>query len=230
MRKRKGIIAAAALAATLAAGGCRREEAVFTSLIGEQTGLYEAGQTESSEAEQPCTARPAASEKAENESTENAGAPERDEGCIHVCGAVNTPGVYPFRDGMRLFEAVALAGGFAPDADEDWQNQAQPLQDGQRLYIYTLEETKALSEAQPDGAQAAGAFAADAQAQPDAKVNINTADKAALMSLPGIGESRAEAILQYRTEHGGFSAVEEIQEISGIKNAVYSKIKDRITV
>ena len=68
------------------------------------------------------------------------------------------------------------------------------------------------------------------QADETDRVNLNTADKDTLMSLPGIGEARAEAIIQYRTEHGGFTAIEEIQQISGIKGAVYSKIEDRITV
>ena len=61
-------------------------------------------------------------------------------------------------------------------------------------------------------------------------MNLNTASKEELMTLPGIGEAKAEAILQYRSEHGAFSAAEELLQISGIKEGVFSKIKDRITV
>lgn len=215
------------------AGGCKKDGAVYHAEVCVQTEAY-------------------SPESAETDLSAAAGGQadiqEESAGYVHVCGAVNAPGVYPFREGMRLFEAVELAGGFSPDADEVWLNQAQILQDGQRLYIYTHAETKELQNVQPqDRAQPFGApdaqavqgglpYGEDAQEQPtgelsaEEKVNINTADKAELMTLSGIGEARAEAIIQYRSQHGGFSAVEEIQEISGIKNAVYSKIKDRITV
>ena len=215
------------------AGGCKKDGAVYHAGVCVQTEPYS---LESAETDLSAAAGGQADIQ------------EESAGYVHVCGAVNAPGVYPFREGMRLFEAVELAGGFSPDADEVWLNQAQILQDGQRLYIYTHEETKELQNVQPqDRTQPFGApdaqavqgglpYGEDAQEQPtgepsaEEKVNINTADKAELMTLSGIGEARAEAIIQYRSQHGGFSAVEEIQEISGIKNAVYSKIKDRITV
>ena len=145
------------------------------------------------------------------------------EGYVYICGAVQSPGVYPVHASMRVFEAVSLAGGFAADADEEWLNQAETVQDGQKLYIYTKAETAALMQA---GASPAG----ERQEAAEDKVNINTADAAALMTLPGIGEAKAESIIQYRNEHGPFSSIEEIQEIPGIKQAVFSKIEDRITV
>lgn len=146
-------------------------------------------------------------------------------GYVYVCGAVKSPGVYPIRGGMRMFEALELAGGFTEEADTQWLNLAELLQDGQRLYIYSQEETVQLKEA-----GILEQAAADESAQKDEKVNINTADRETLMTLPGIGESKADAILLYRETQGGFSSIEEIQNISGIKNAVFSKIKDRITV
>lgn len=174
------------------------------------------------------------------------GEPES-EGYVYVCGAVNAPGVYPLRAGMRLFEAVALAGGFSQEADEEWLNQAMSLQDGQQIYIYSKEETRQLREAAAEKGEIAaqagsfyegatgtagtadgsGTAAADAANE---KINLNTADASSLMTLPGIGEVKAEAIIAYRTEHGGFSSIEEIQNIPGIKQAVFSKIADRITV
>ena len=80
-----------------------------------------------------------------------------------------------------------------------------------------------LQTAAGDGAAAQGEAA-------DEKVNINTADKDLLMTLPGIGESKAEAILQYRQDHGNFGSIGDICQVSGIKEAVFSRIKDRITV
>ena len=75
-----------------------------------------------------------------------------------------------------------------------------------------------------------GAASQESSGITDGKVNLNTADAETLMTLPGIGEVKAEAIIQYRTEHGAFSSIEEIQNIPGIKQAVFSKIEDRITV
>lgn len=155
------------------------------------------------------------------------------EGYIYVCGAVEEPGVYPIQEGMRVFEAIELAGGFAQEADQLWLNQAEIVTDGQRLYVYTKDETQLLAEAQQESGMPAWqhdsqmAEGSDAQEQ---KVNLNTADREVLMTLPGIGEVKADAIIQYREAHGAFSSIEEIQNITGIKNAVFSKIKDRITV
>lgn len=178
-------------------------------------------------------------------------------GYVYVCGAVNVPGVYPMREGMRVFEAIDLAGGFAQEADSEWLNQAEPVKDGERLYVYTKEETRAIAESrQADGQEAApvlwaenagtagkngtvtagdsigtaGDSGTDGAGSDSQKVNLNTADREQLKTLPGIGDAKADAILQYREEHGAFGSIEEIQNISGIKNGVFSKIKDLITV
>lgn len=145
--------------------------------------------------------------------------------CVHICGAVNSPGVYEMAEGSRVCDAVALAGGFAEDADSTWINQAGYVQDGQQLYVYTMEETQELArDASPYGGVAA------AQETADSPVNLNTAGREELMTLPGIGEAKADAIIAWRTEHGAFGAIEEIQQVPGIKEAVFSRIKDRITV
>lgn len=170
--------------------------------------------------------------------TENASA-----GYVYVCGAVKHPGVYEIHEGMRIFEVLQLAGGMTDEADPDWLNQAQQIADGQKLQIYTKEEAElmrsgGMTDGVMDGLSASmseGAFGpasddADAADTSEDKVNINTAGKEELMTLPGIGEAKAEAILRYRQEHGSFGAIEEICQISGIKEAVFSNIKDRITV
>ncbi|MCC8101366.1 MAG: ComEA family DNA-binding protein [Clostridiales bacterium] len=173
-------------------------------------------------------------------------------GYVYVCGAVNAPGVYPIWGDMRVCDAIAQAGGFSSDADEEWLNQAAVVCDGQKLYVYSAEETDQMKasgispEGMDDGASvAAGAAvgesgivneavsAGNGEGDTDAsdgKVNLNTATAEELMTLPGIGESKAAAILAYRSEHGSFASIEEIQNISGIKSGVFSKIKDLITV
>ncbi len=175
---------------------------------------------------------------------EQSDAEPESEGYLYVCGAVNAPGVYPVYAGMRVFEALALAGGFAPDADREWLNQAEPVQDGQRLYVYTLEETRLIREGDQEsqtqwqedvvafgvGNAGNGGTASAETADNGAKVNLNTADREQLKTLPGIGDAKADAILRYREEHGAFGAIEEIQNISGIKSGVFAKIRDLITV
>lgn len=146
-------------------------------------------------------------------------------GYIFVCGSVCEPGVYPIHEGMRIYEAVALAGGFSANADEDWLNQAEYVCDGQRLYVYSEEET---AQMQADAEQTDGLSVEETQT--DHTININTAGKEILMTLPGIGEAKAEAIIRYREECGAFASIEEIQNIPGIKRAVFAKIKDHISV
>lgn len=133
--------------------------------------------------------------------------------CVYVCGAVRVPGVYTLPAGSRVYEAIRMAGGLSEDADERAINQAEVLADGQQVTVFTKAE--ALSENEnPAGV----------------KVNINTAGVSELMRLTGIGESRAKDIIAYRKEHGAFSVPEDIMKVSGIKEAVYDKIKDDITV
>ena len=136
---------------------------------------------------------------------------------VQVCGAVHNPGVYSLTEGSRVFEAIELAGGLKEDADLKAINQAQILTDGQMVYVY------AIGEAHVQEAQGAESFT-------DGKVNINTASVQQLMTLPGIGESKARQIIDFREENGGFERIEDIMNISGIKEGVFSKIKDFIKV
>ncbi len=169
---------------------------------------------------------------------------------VHVCGAVNDPGVYTLAAECRVWDAIDAAGGFSEDADMDYLNLAGTIGDGQKVYVPTNGEVDSLAENGWNALEAAQSEAkrnasnpatSDDQSalNPDhetaktgnsQRVNINTADQAALTGLPGIGEAKARSIIAYRTEHGHFSSIEEIMEISGIKEAVFSKIKDYITV
>lgn len=166
---------------------------------------------------------------------------------VHVCGAVKNPGVYELDAGSRVYEAIEEAGGFTEDADSSYVNQAQRLTDGVKLIIPTMEQTESLSV--PDSIGTIGIVEAeneqtgtgqkdaantgdapDGNAASDGKININTASEAELCNIPGIGATRAAAIVAYRQEKGGFTSIEDIMNVSGIKEGTYDKIKDRIKV
>ena len=150
---------------------------------------------------------------------------EEDTECyVHVCGAVVQPGVYKLPANSRIYEAIFMAGGLSEDACEESINQAGEVTDGQMLKVLTIEEAKTLEAGQLRAESAEDADSASGL------VNINTADAAGLMTLPGIGAAKAESILSYREENGSFASIEDIKNITGIKEGVYSKIKDYITV
>ena len=160
---------------------------------------------------------------------------------VHICGAVSAPGVYELPAGSRIIDAVEAGGGFLPEADEACCNLAEEIVDGCQIYIMTKTESCADGQAEkkagiqtsPDGDMQTtdrNVRSNSAPALENGLVNLNTADVAALMTLPGIGESRAKAIISYREQHGAFAKIEDIMKISGIKQAAFSKIKDKITV
>lgn len=144
---------------------------------------------------------------------------------VHVCGAVVREGVYRMAEGSRVVDAITAAGGFSPEADSAYYNLARQLLDGQKIYIPTKEETKEINPAQRME-EAPGGTQEDAK---EKKINLNTAGKEELMTLPGIGEAKAEAVLDYRKRVGAFRAVEEIKNVSGIGEALFEQIKDRIS-
>ena len=140
---------------------------------------------------------------------------------VHVCGEVMRPGVYELEAGSRIYEAVELAGGFTQEAAASYLNLAQEIADGMKIEVPSEADLEKLPET-PAGT--AGAV------PDDGKVNINTADKASLMTLKGIGEAKAEDIISYRDSNGPFGSIEDIMKVPGIKNAAFEKIKDDITV
>jgi competence protein ComEA len=144
---------------------------------------------------------------------------------VFICGAVVNPGVYEVAAGSRICDVLELAGGFGEDAGTDYLNLAEPVSDGQKVYVPRTDEL-----AEGIGTQTQESLDASGAEEVSGKININTAAKEVLVTLPGIGEAKADSIIAYRTEHGGFSSIEEIMEIPGIKEAVFSKIKELITV
>lgn len=156
---------------------------------------------------------------------------------VYVCGEVQKPGVYRCAADARVTDAVELAGGATEQAAALALNLAAPLQDGQMLWLPSQEEYETLRNdvQRPEGELPVCALSPDdggteKNAAADGRINLNTAEKEALMTLPGIGAQKAEKIIAYRTEHGGFGSAEEIKQIPGIKQKAYEKLKDRITV
>lgn len=184
--------------------GCAREQTQFVQL------RSSVGQQSTTEAEADSQIPEAHSEKVEMI-------------YVYVCGAVRNAGVYTLESGARVFAAIEAAGGFAEDAADESINQARVLADGEELYVPTREELLSSSAVVPENSRMGNT-------DKEQKVNINTADVSELMTITGIGESRARAIIAWREEHGGFSSTEELKNIDGIAEKTYEKIRDSITV
>ncbi len=152
---------------------------------------------------------------------------------VYICGAVRHPGVYPFSAGARVCDAVEAAGGFTGKAVLDAINQARYLTDGEQITVPARTRGK---ENDPGGGQGdplegtEESYAAEQGSAAEGLVNINQADVSELMTLSGIGEARAQMIVEYRKENGGFQTTGDIMKVSGIKEGIYDQIKDRITV
>ena len=161
---------------------------------------------------------------AEQRSTEDvsSSASEERQIYVYVCGQIQSPGVYILPEGSRICDVFELAGGLTEQAATDYWNQAKLLQDGDMIYVPTIDEAK---ERYPEGEAASRAETDDGN-----KVNINTASKEELMTLPGIGEAKALAIIAYRQEHGAFLSLEDVKKVEGIKEAVFSKMKMYIEI
>lgn len=136
---------------------------------------------------------------------------------VYVSGAVQQPDVYALSPGSIVKDAVLAAGGPAGDADLDRINLASPLADGQQIYVPRLGEEDV--PVQPPSRLPASA----------GLVNINTADAAALETLPGIGPALAQRILDFRQASGRFEQIEDLMEVSGIGPGIFDQIRELIT-
>lgn len=160
---------------------------------------------------------------------------------VQVVGAVLSPGVYELHSGDRVFQAIQEAGGYMADADIEYTNGARTLTDGECIYVYSIEETAKIAELANDSdsvrvnplSGAAMLYSSDgyeASCSDDGLININTADVSSLITLPGIGESRAKMIVEYREKNGRFNSIEDIKNVSGIGEATLANIKALIKV
>lgn len=160
-----------------------------------------------------------------------AGAEAGGEVVVHVAGAVTSPGVVVLPAGARVVDAIAAADGALPDADTDQLNLARILSDGEQVRVPHQGEDA--SNWNLDDATAAGTSAAGNGGGAEAtggRVNINTATAAELEGLTGIGPALAQRIVDYRAEHGPFTAVDELTDVSGIGAAKLEALRDEATV
>lgn len=165
---------------------------------------------------------------------------------VYVCGEVEHSGVVKLAKDARVFEALEAAGGLKETAALKAVNQAKILEDGMMIVIPSQEEyTQACEEgrtlqvfveasgknAQEENQLNENTFLENlTEENTGKKININTADAVELKAIPGVGDAKAEAILKYRETNGKFQSVEEITNVSGIKESTFEKIKDYITV
>lgn len=142
---------------------------------------------------------------------------------VHVLGAVAKPGLVELAAGSRVVDAVAAAGGFTVEADPAGVNLARPVVDGEQLVVLAIGEAPA---------PVAGSGAASSGAGPagDGVVHLNTADLAALDTLPRIGPALAQRIIDWRDANGPFTSVEQLLEVAGIGDAVFAGLADRVSL
>ena len=134
---------------------------------------------------------------------------------IGIYGAVKTPGIYEYEGSIRVEDAAAMAGGFTNDADLAFANLSEWVEDGETILIPTSGLPEPTLTIQPSD---------------ERKINLNTADKYELMSLPGIGEKRAAEIIKLRENKGKITSKEELLEIQGISEKLLESIYDRLIV
>ena len=157
---------------------------------------------------------------------------------VHITGAVNKEGIVELQEGARIADAIEKAGGTKENADIKNINLATILEDGMKVHIPTIEETRANNENIESSENFANSQVTTTTQIPttssntkkQGKININTATEEELDTLPGIGPSTAAKIIDYRKENGKFKSIEEIKEVSGIGDAKYEKIKDLIGI
>ncbi len=126
---------------------------------------------------------------------------------VYICGEVYYPGVYTLYQGSRVHQAIEQAGGLTKEADINAVNQAKELQDGEKIYIPKVEV-----------------------AEQSTLININVADESTLCLIPGVGTTRAKQIIAYRDKNGYFESIEDIMNVSGIKQGTFEKMAPYITV
>ena len=159
---------------------------------------------------------------------------------VHVAGAVRHAGIVRLPLGDRVTDAVDGAGGATGEADLSRVNLARVLVDGERVYVPSVGEAEppqtldGVVGPAPDGTGGAAAggtgTGTGVGGGPGAVVDLNTADQATLETLPGIGPSLAGRILAWRQEHGRFAAVEDLPDVSGIGDARFAELRDRVRV
>ncbi len=151
---------------------------------------------------------------------------------VHIIGEVNNPGVVTLQEGSRIIDAINMAGGKTEEADLSKINLAYIVEDGTQIYIPRINEDLNQINLISDGA-GIGVLINDSsldENDTNSKVNINTATKEKLETLPGVGETTAQKIIDYRETNGKFKTIEDIKNVSGIGDAKFESLKEKITV
>lgn len=167
---------------------------------------------------------PSATISAESSAESSAGAESGDDTAaseliIDVAGKVKKPGIVELPAGSRVVDAIKAAGGAKPKADTTALNLARELNDGEQILV---------GVDQPAGGPGGGD--GDSAGDSGRKVNVNTASSEELQTLPGVGPATAQAIIDFRTENGGFTSVEDLLDVKGIGPVTLEDLKDRVTV
>lgn len=170
---------------------------------------------------------------------------------VDIKGAIKNPGVYEVDEDTIVNEVIEKAGGLLENADTSIINLARRVEDGDLIIIYTKEEVAnsnileketvikvvdnecVCPNIQNDGCindEITGNIGSDNDIEENKTININIATQDELMTITGIGEAKANAIIEYRKEHGKFDTIEDIMNVSGIGESLFAKIKNYITV
>ncbi len=166
---------------------------------------------------------------------------------VDVKGSVINPGVYELDDDKRVIDAILLAGGFSENADSRNINLGKKLSDEMTIIVYSKSELASYKKENqkndvscvnvecicPDTNNNAcinQSTPKDTPINKSGKISINNATKEELMTLSGVGEAKANAIISYRDENGGFKTLDELKKVTGIGDSMYEKIKDNITL
>lgn len=157
---------------------------------------------------------------------------EKEKIAVHIIGEVKKEGIIYLSEGARIIDAIKEAGGETKEADLSQINLAYELQDGQKIYIPNKKEklSQYITENSGNNVIIEENNTSNKQKGENGKVNINTASQSELDSLPGIGPSLAERIIEYREENGKFKNIDELQNVKGIGDAKYADIKDKVTI
>ena len=167
---------------------------------------------------------------------------------VDIKGAVKNPGVYEVEEGSRVSDVIEISGGLTNEADTSVINLSKNVVDEMVIIIYTKDEINEMKQGstsikyiekecicpklENDACieNSIDNIPNNNSSSTDSKISLNNASIDELMTLDGIGEKKAQAIIEYRNKNGGFKSIEEILEVDGIGSATYEKIKDQITI
>lgn len=142
---------------------------------------------------------------------------------VYIDGEVRNPAVYKLKSGSRIEDLIKAAGGFKETADKTKINLAKKLRDEDYIYVYERKENSAAGSITVNSS-------APSAVQTEEIMNVNTATKEQLMTLPGVGEVTAQKIIDYREKNGGFNSVDDLMNVDRIGEKTLSKFRDKVDI